>query len=159
MKLEDPVHLPEKVAQWADDRIRAWPRLFYYDTPEKSRMAALNQLYCVLGNGYEWIDGEPVNCDPDADDLDFEDDAIYKPYCGFPPLFDGAQHTVLDGMNRPWAEGCAWFLESFLRASRAGEDILGFWIYREHTKETVEARLAEQLETILRYIETLPENP
>lgn len=38
----------------------------------KSRQGALNQLFCVLGNGYEWKEGELVDCallysyDPEA---------------------------------------------------------------------------------------------
>lgn len=48
-----------------------------------SRQAALNQLFCVLGNGYEWKEGELVDCellysyDPQSDsriDLPFEKD-------------------------------------------------------------------------------------
>lgn len=30
-----------------------------------TRKHCLNQLFCVVGNGYEWIDGELVDTDPD----------------------------------------------------------------------------------------------
>jgi len=43
-----------KVAEEIEKMIKEYPSLF------KTRYAALDHLFCVIGNGYDWINGELV---------------------------------------------------------------------------------------------------
>lgn len=41
----------------------------FHSTLYHSRKDCLNQLFCVIGNGYEWINGELVEMEPDTKEI------------------------------------------------------------------------------------------
>lgn len=83
--------------------IWGWPILFCDTTYQKSRRKALNQLYLVLGNGYEWVDGRLVEKWPSkphpGEAQNFDE---FHPY----PLTQGAAITELpDDIQPDWLQG------------------------------------------------------
>lgn len=94
--------------------IWSFPTLFCDVTYQKSRIKALGHLYLVLGNGYEWQDGQLVEKPPCGEVYPGEgrNTAVWSPY----PLTEGAAIANLPDDIRPdWLEGAAeiWMASGF----------------------------------------------